>query len=224
MGWSGSAYYFCKLTHAFTNYLRRLAKPPIARTATSHKPSRSILRNIRWRGIRLAPYMDDFMCMAHSREATLLLRDRVEALLHRLGLQRNPKKGLWEPTHLGDHLGLTIDLQNCEFRSSPRRQTADPLQTCVSLTRPRSEHRPLATRKTASRVRMEGAAPLPSHRATTFLPPRTPLRDEYASEMGRPSPYGTPTKARPRMVADSSARPAQWTLNLQTHRDGVPPR
>jgi hypothetical protein len=38
--------------------------------------------------------MDDFMFMAHSREAALLLRDRVEALLHRLGFQRNPQKGL----------------------------------------------------------------------------------------------------------------------------------
>jgi hypothetical protein len=27
-------------------------------------------------------YMDDFMLMAHSRQAALLLRDRVEALLH----------------------------------------------------------------------------------------------------------------------------------------------
>jgi hypothetical protein len=50
--------------------------------------------------------MDDFMFMAHSREASLLLRDRVEALLHRLGLRRNHKKGLWEPTQVADHLGL----------------------------------------------------------------------------------------------------------------------
>jgi hypothetical protein len=55
------------------------------------------------------------MFKAHSREAALLLGDRVEVLLHRLGLQRNPKKGLWEPTHVGDHPGLTIDLQNGEF-------------------------------------------------------------------------------------------------------------
>jgi hypothetical protein len=60
--------------------------------------------------------MDNFMFMARSREVALLLRDRVEALLHRLGLQRNPKKGLWEPTQVGAHLGLSIDLQNGEFR------------------------------------------------------------------------------------------------------------
>jgi hypothetical protein len=61
--------------------------------------------------------MDDFMFMAHSREATLFLRDRVEVLLHRLGLQCNPKKGLWEPTQVGNHLGLTIDPRNGEIRA-----------------------------------------------------------------------------------------------------------
>jgi hypothetical protein len=61
--------------------------------------------------------MDDFMFMVHSRATLLLLRDCVEALLHRLRLQRNPKKGLWEPTQVGAHLNLTIDLQEGEFRA-----------------------------------------------------------------------------------------------------------
>jgi hypothetical protein len=61
--------------------------------------------------------MDDFLFMANSREAALLLRDHVEALLHRLGLHRNATKGLWEPIQVGDHLGLTIDLRNNEFRA-----------------------------------------------------------------------------------------------------------
>jgi hypothetical protein len=47
--------------------------------------------------------MDDFLFMANSREAALLLRDR--------------NKGLWEPTQVGDHLGLTIDLPSIEFRA-----------------------------------------------------------------------------------------------------------
>jgi hypothetical protein len=55
--------------------------------------------------------------LVNSREAALLLRDRVEALLHQLGLRRNPNKGMWEPTQVGDHLGLTIDLLNGEFRA-----------------------------------------------------------------------------------------------------------
>jgi hypothetical protein len=61
--------------------------------------------------------MDDFMFMTDSCKAALLLRNRVEALLHRLGFQRDPKKGMWETTQLGDHLDLTIDLPKGEFRA-----------------------------------------------------------------------------------------------------------
>jgi hypothetical protein len=45
-----------------------------------------------------------------AQNSTTHTRPRVEVLLHQLGLQRNPKKSLWEPTQMGDHLGLTIDL------------------------------------------------------------------------------------------------------------------
>jgi hypothetical protein len=117
MAWSGSAYYFCKLTQTFTDYLRRARTPLTAKKATPQKPSRRFLRNVRWRGVRLLPYIDDFLFMASSRDAALLLRDRVEALLHRLGLHRNPNKGMWKPTQVGDHLGLTIDLLNTEFQA-----------------------------------------------------------------------------------------------------------
>jgi hypothetical protein len=117
MGWSWSAYHICKLTHTFINYLRRPSTPSTTKTATPHKPSKRFLRNIRWRGIRLLPYMDDLLFIAYSREAALLLRDRVEAQLHRLGLQRIPKKGMWEPKQVGDHVGLTI-LQNGELRAA----------------------------------------------------------------------------------------------------------
>jgi hypothetical protein len=54
--------------------------------------------------------MDDFLFLADSYHDTVLLRQRVEALLTRLDLQRNPKKGVWTPTQVGDHLGLTVDL------------------------------------------------------------------------------------------------------------------
>jgi hypothetical protein len=36
MGWSGSAYYFYKLTQTLTNYMRRPSTPPTAKTATAH--------------------------------------------------------------------------------------------------------------------------------------------------------------------------------------------
>jgi hypothetical protein len=178
------------------------------------------------------------MFMAHSREAALLLSDRVEALLHRLGLQRNPKKGRWESTQVDDHLGLTIDLQKDEFRAN-----IDKMQTLArQASKPRpvpipalkalpalkplpavSVQRPVATLQRASSFRRQGSVSLPRHRANSFLSTRTPFRVSYATRMGRTSPHDTPTKAGPRVVADN-ARPTQRTLNLQTNRDGVPPR
>jgi hypothetical protein len=81
MGWSGSAYYFCKLTQVFSSYLRR-PPPPTPRTSpSSGRPSKRFLRNARWRGTRLLPYMDDFPFLADSYNAAMLLRQRVEAML-----------------------------------------------------------------------------------------------------------------------------------------------
>eukprot|EP00873_Tetraselmis_striata_P012133 jgi/Tetstr1/432397/TSEL_021794.t1 len=57
-------------------------------------PTRRFLRNTRWRGERLLPYMDDFLFLADSREAALELRVRLNTLLDRLGLLRNPNKGV----------------------------------------------------------------------------------------------------------------------------------
>jgi hypothetical protein len=61
MGWSGSAYYFCKLTQVFTNYLRRPPPPTLVTAPSIGRPSKRFLRNSRWCGVRLLPYMDDFL-------------------------------------------------------------------------------------------------------------------------------------------------------------------
>eukprot|EP00873_Tetraselmis_striata_P027433 jgi/Tetstr1/447697/TSEL_035054.t1 len=86
--------------------LWRLACLPMALPPTApSKPTRRFLRNTRWRGERLLPYMDDFLFLADSREAALELRVRLSTLLDRLGLLRNPTRGVWEPTQVGPHLG-----------------------------------------------------------------------------------------------------------------------
>jgi hypothetical protein len=73
------------------------------------------------------------MLMAHSLEATLLLRDLVEALQHRFGLQRNPTKGLWEHTQVGDHMGLTTDLHNGFAGGVGRSSSTSPSRLRVSF-------------------------------------------------------------------------------------------
>eukprot|EP00873_Tetraselmis_striata_P042508 jgi/Tetstr1/462772/TSEL_007723.t1 len=63
------------------------------------------------------PYMDDFLFLADFRAASLELRARVDTLLDRLDLLRNPNQGVCEPTQAGPHLGLIADLQRGEFRA-----------------------------------------------------------------------------------------------------------
>jgi hypothetical protein len=68
MGWKCSSYYFCRLTEVFIRHLREPLPNPTGhnpRLATNEQPtrltpSRRYLRNSRWRGARLLPYMDDF--------------------------------------------------------------------------------------------------------------------------------------------------------------------
>jgi hypothetical protein len=91
MGWLGVAYYSCKLSQVFTNYLRRHASPAPSTTTPSKRPSRRLLLNIRLRGTRVLSYLDTFLFPADSYAAALLLRARVNARLLRLGLLRNTK-------------------------------------------------------------------------------------------------------------------------------------
>jgi hypothetical protein len=63
--------------------------------------------------------MDDFLFLADSYDVALLLRQRVDTMLAQLGLQRNPKKRVSTPIQVGDHLGLTVDLNQGMFRSPP---------------------------------------------------------------------------------------------------------
>jgi hypothetical protein len=150
MSWSGSAYYYCKLTPVFTNYLRRPPPPTPTTTPTSGRPSKRFLRNARWRGTRLLPYIDDILFLADSYNAALLLRQRIDAMLAHLGLQRNPKKGVLTPTQVGNHLGLMVDLNLGMFRapSDKLRQLAH--QASSLLGRAASNSRWLPARQVAA--------------------------------------------------------------------------
>jgi hypothetical protein len=94
--------------------------------------------------------MDDFLFLADSHDDALLLRQRVQALLDSLGLQRNPQKGVWTPTQVGDHLGLTVDLQLGEFRAPPAKLQHLARQASSLLGRAASNARWLPTRQQAA--------------------------------------------------------------------------
>jgi hypothetical protein len=72
-------------------------------------------------GLRVLPYMDDFLVLSSFREDALEARDYVSALLDLLGLQRQPTKGEWEPVQTLEHLGLGVDTVRGQFFVMPAR-------------------------------------------------------------------------------------------------------
>ena len=61
------------------------------------------------RGMRVLPYVDDFLVMAATRSEALRCRRRVTEVLDALGISRHPEKAVWEPTQRLEHLGLDVD-------------------------------------------------------------------------------------------------------------------
>jgi hypothetical protein len=125
MGLKCNSCYFCRLTEVFIRHLHEpLPSPNTPRTPTNQQPTRPkpsliYLRDSRWRGARLLPCMDVFLFFVDNNDAALQVRDRVAALLDRLGVGRNPKKGHGEPTQICEHLGLEIDTTTSTFRAPP---------------------------------------------------------------------------------------------------------
>eukprot|EP00854_Cymbomonas_tetramitiformis_P011471 gene11471-biopygen11778 len=97
---------------------RELLKLKDGRVATPRYEVRrragGVHRDLRRRGARVLPYMDDFLILALTKEETYVQREHVRQVLARLGLCRNEKKGQWEPGQLIEHLGLEVYLRDGE--------------------------------------------------------------------------------------------------------------
>eukprot|EP00873_Tetraselmis_striata_P000014 jgi/Tetstr1/420278/TSEL_001027.t1 len=113
MGWSLSPYYFCKFTNVLTRALRR--NP--AEADGTPIPRRRF-------GLRMLPYMDDFLFLARTQAEAIWQRDYIERHLSGFGLLRNPNKGVWEPTQKLVHLGLEIDTSGSPTLRAPAEKLA----------------------------------------------------------------------------------------------------
>ncbi|KAK3250327.1 hypothetical protein CYMTET_40288 [Cymbomonas tetramitiformis] len=134
-GWSDAPRVFCKFVRVMVEALR---SPQAAedrreirrlRDGSAVRQRWSIRRRTggaggdanRHSGMRVLPYMDDFLVLVDSQREGFLRREKVQLVLHRLGLRRNEKKGQWEPTQVVEHLGLEVDLKLGQFRVTERR-------------------------------------------------------------------------------------------------------
>lgn len=115
------------------------------------KLMRPMVRALRARGLRVAPYLDDFLFMARTFTQSIQLRDIADRLFSSLGLRRNAKKCQWEPTHELVHLGIGIDTKRGLFLIPPTKlQTLSAAAS--SLLRYASSHRRWVSAKRLSKV------------------------------------------------------------------------
>ena len=85
------------------------------------KVMRVLVGALRSRGVRVLPYLDDFLLLSRDHASALRDREILSTLLHNLGLRRNETKGMWEPAQVVDHLGLRIDSQRELFLIPPEK-------------------------------------------------------------------------------------------------------
>lgn len=71
-------------------------------------------------------------------------------MLTALGLERNAAKGVWEPTQVGEHLGLIVDLERGEFRAPAAKLTGLSRQATALLSRAARDRRWLPARELAA--------------------------------------------------------------------------
>ena len=60
-------------------------------------------------GVRVLPYLDDFLFIFCSKEQAGAGAIWIKAVLDSLGLATNPKKCEWEPSQSVHHLGITVN-------------------------------------------------------------------------------------------------------------------
>lgn len=105
--WDGVLYEWCVLPFG-------VASAPWVFT----KGKRVLVKMWRAQGIRLIPYMDDFLFAASSREEALRLRAQVLEDLAALGWSTSWAKSQWKPAQIVEFLGFIIDTREGMVRVS----------------------------------------------------------------------------------------------------------
>jgi len=125
MGWNTSPHLFCTLMHQMVRLLRCPALAESSALRGPRQAARRNLRDTRWKGLRVLPFVDGFLFVtsSHSEALTLTARNVVDSLLTRLGLARNPKKGMWEPAPVTVHPGMETDLARGVSRAPAEKLT-----------------------------------------------------------------------------------------------------
>jgi hypothetical protein len=186
-GWVSSPLIFTKVMRVMVRMLRapQAVTPARLRRATAAGRA-AVLRLGRrgdpWvRGMRVLPYVDDFLCLAATRAEALRCRDRVVYVLRRLGLTRHPEKGFWDPTQRLEHLGLEVDTAQGLFLVPPAKLSGLMQQSGAILAIAARDRRLVHVRTLASFVGYAQSVELACPAARFYL---RALHDAMATRVG----------------------------------------
>ena len=137
MGWRASPYYFTKLMRVMVGYLRApavvreravLQRLGVKRGAKKAKMrrGRGVVTSGPWRhrtvGLRVLPYVDDFLGFCETEEDAMAARDFVGETMEELAISRKAGKGQWDlPVQRLEHLGMVVDTKQAVFQVTPAR-------------------------------------------------------------------------------------------------------
>ena len=129
-GWSASPLIFTKVMRVMVQQLRSPTAATVGQLRRGAASGRAMRLRLgrrgdpTSRGMRVLPYVDDFLVMAATRAEALRCRRRVTEVLDALGISRHPEKAVWEPTQRLEHLGLDVDAREGLFRVPPHKLLA----------------------------------------------------------------------------------------------------
>lgn len=113
-GWSASPAVFTEIMRAFVHMIHEPQPVQVSPEQQLQLPA----------GVRVSPYLDDFLLMARSQADASLTAQYTQALMKELGLSWHPEKSAWTPAQQMQHLGLTVDSSAGKFYVPADRLTA----------------------------------------------------------------------------------------------------
>ena len=119
-GWSLPPFTFQKFTDVFVNKLRdpdATARPGRLPNLSAKAKKKLLHRRRRITIVRLLPFVDDFAVFANDFEETMRRKNVTFSLVNSIGLNIYSTKGYHTTTHVGEHLGMEMDIEEGIFRA-----------------------------------------------------------------------------------------------------------